>query len=74
MQPYSVLLSYPDYMTGGDFEGFYTHIDAENPAHAIDVARADAVAQQEAGIVDDPTDFAVLLVIAGHQLDLKFDV
>jgi len=65
--PYSVLLLYPDYMTGSDRETYFAHVKAENPAQAVQAARAMATAAQEPDTVSDPDDFAPLMCLAGHH-------
>jgi hypothetical protein len=65
--PYSVLLLYPDYMTASDRETYFAHVKAENPAQAVQAARAMATAAQEPDDIYDRTDFALLLCIAGHH-------
>ena len=67
LPPYSVLLLYPDYLTGSDRETYFSHVKAENPAQAVQGARQMATAAQEPDDIYDPTDFALLLCIAGHH-------
>ncbi len=74
MKRYSVLLKYIDAFTDGNFETYYTQIWAENPQHAIAVAKADAVTAQEIEAGYELDDFAAVLVIAGHHEDLTYAV
>ena len=69
MHPYSVLLLYPDYLTDGNPQTYYTHVLAASPQHAVDVARRACGAVNE-GSIHDPNDCAVLLVVFGHHHDL----
>jgi hypothetical protein len=65
--PYSVLLLYPDYISQGDHETYFAHVDAANPVQAIQAARQMAAAAQKPAAVYDPDDFASLICIAGHH-------
>lgn len=65
--PYSVLLLYPDYMTGSDRETYFAHVGAITPVEAVKAAQQLATAAQEPDVVDDPSDFAPLICIAGHH-------
>lgn len=64
---YSVLLLYPDYV-GDEYgkETYYAFVEAADSIAAIVVAQRQAVAAQVIDI-DDPTDFAPLLVTRGHH-------
>jgi hypothetical protein len=66
-KPYSVLLLYPDYATD-DYgtDTYYAFVEASDPIDAVAVAQREAVAAQDAEI-DDPADFAPLLVTQGHH-------
>jgi hypothetical protein len=66
MQPYSVLLLYPDYVNDSGTETYYALVEAADPLAAVAEARRQAVAAQE-GIEIDPDDFVPLLVTAGHH-------
>lgn len=65
-QPYSVLLLYPDYANDGGTETYYVFVEAADPLDAVAVAQRQAVAAQDVEI-DDPADFAPLLVTQGHH-------
>jgi len=65
-QPYSVLLLYPDYLDDSGHETYYAFVEAGDPLAAIAIAQQQAAEAQVAGI-DDPTDFAPLLVTQGHH-------
>jgi hypothetical protein len=66
--PYSVLLLYPDYASRqyGE-ETYYAFVTAADPIEAVANAQAQAVAAQEGVEIDDPEDFAPLLVTLGHH-------
>ena len=63
---YSVLLLYPDYANDSGTETYYAFVEASDPRDAIAVAQREAAIAQLADI-DDPTDFAPLLVTLGHH-------
>lgn len=65
-KPYSVLLLYPDYIGDYGSETYYAFVEAADPLAAVAVAQRQA-AEAQAVDVDDPADFAPLLVIAGHH-------
>ena len=65
-KPYSVLLLYPDYANDGGSETYYAWVTASDPLDAVAVAQRQAAAAQIVDI-DDPTDFAPLLVTQGHH-------
>jgi hypothetical protein len=65
--PYSVLQLYPAYISDGDHETYFAHVEAANPVHAVQAARAMATAAQEPDTVSDPDDFAPLICLAGHH-------
>lgn len=67
---FTVVLKYPDYMTGGDDEYFIDTATAADPgAAARAVQRAAADANLIDDPIDDPTDFAVVAVFEGdHQV------
>lgn len=75
MNPYSVLLKYPESMTDGNLETFYEFVEAEDHVEAVHAARIKAVKFQqscgEAGYA--LRDFALLLVIEGHHTDYSWD-
>ncbi len=76
-RPYSVLLVYPDYMTGGDLETYYTHVEARTVGAAIRAAQqecqnANIVGGTQESLLRSLDDLLVLLVIDGHPHDLKF--
>lgn len=64
--PYSVLLLYPDYVGNYGEETYYAFVAASDPLDAVAVAQRQAAAAQAVDI-DDPTDFAPLLVTEGHH-------
>jgi hypothetical protein len=66
VQPYSVLLLYPDYANDSGTETYYTLVEAADPFAAIAEARRRAVGAQE-GTEIEPDDFVPLLVTAGHH-------
>lgn len=66
LKPYSVLLLNPDYINDWGNETYYAFVEAPGPDAAVDAARRQAVAAQEVEI-DDPDDFALLLVTEGHH-------
>jgi hypothetical protein len=65
-RPYSVLLLYPDYLNDSGGETFYAFVEASDPIAAVATAQHEAAAAQPETI-DDPTDFAPLLVIEGYH-------
>jgi hypothetical protein len=65
-RPYSVLLLYPDYANDGGTETYYAFVEATDAIDAVAVAQRQAAAAQVVEI-DDPTDFAPLLVTQGHH-------
>jgi hypothetical protein len=67
LSPYSVLLLYPDYISHGDHETYFAHVEAANPVQAIQAARQMAAAAQKPDAVYDPEDFASLICIVGHH-------
>jgi hypothetical protein len=66
LKPYSVLLLYPDYIGDYGTETYYAFVEATDAVGAVAVAQRQAVAAQSIDI-DDPTDFAPLLVTEGHH-------
>jgi hypothetical protein len=76
MQPFTVLLVYPDYLgENWPYDTYLAHVEADAEAAAITAAQA--LAQNDQGadfdgepIVQTPADFAPLLVVAGHHDDL----
>ena len=66
-KPYSVLLLYPDYANDSGTETYYAFVEASDPIDAVAVAQRQAVAAQEGVEIDDPDDFAPLLVTEGHH-------
>ena len=67
---FSVLLSRPDYISGGDLDTFFTSVKADNPTDAVAHARAEACAADGTNL-DCILDYAVLLVITGEHNDLN---
>jgi hypothetical protein len=65
-KPYSVLLHYPDYLDDTGYETYYAFVESSDPIDAVAAAQHQAVADQAVDI-DDPTDFAPLLVTEGHH-------
>jgi hypothetical protein len=65
-KPFSVLLLYPDYVNDGGSETYHAFVEASDALDAVAIAQCQAVAAQVADI-DDPTDFAPLLVTEGHH-------
>ena len=65
-KPYSVLLLYPDYLDDTGSETYYAFVEATDPIEAVVVAQRQAAAAQTVEI-DDPSDFATLLVTEGHH-------
>ena len=63
---YSVLLLYPDFLNDGGSETYYAFVEARDPIEAVAVAQEQAAAAQVVDI-DDPADFAPLLVTQGHH-------
>lgn len=73
MNPYTVILRYPDWADqddngwGGTWQG---HVAADNADDAIDFARGQVIAETHSIDVDtdlpDPNDYAVVAVFAGH--------
>jgi hypothetical protein len=68
---YSVLLLYPDYANDGGAETYYAFVEATDAVAAVDVAQRQATAAQAVDI-DDPTEFAPLLVTEGHHYGEAF--
>lgn len=71
MKPYTVILMYPDYLSENYGEESYAaHVTAVDGDAAVLAAQIDAVAQNtddgEDPPCEDPTDFAVIAVYAGH--------
>jgi len=66
LQPYSILLLYPDYLDDTGYETFYAFVEAADPIDAVATAQRQAATAQACAI-DDPTDFHPLLVTAGHH-------
>ena len=68
LKSYSVLLLYPDYYLNdfGSTKTYYTFVEAPDPIEAVAVAQRQAATTQIVEI-DDPTDFAPLLVTEGHH-------
>src|SRR5262249_14067306 len=64
--PYSVLLLYPDCVGNYGQETYYAFVEAADPVAAVAVAQRQAADAQSIDI-DDPADFAPLLVTAGHH-------
>jgi hypothetical protein len=68
MNPYSVLLLYPDYMNDSGIETYYEHVDAISPEGAVLTAQSLAHLANDG--MGEPEDFAALLCIAGHHKPL----
>jgi hypothetical protein len=64
-QAYSVLLFYPDYLNDSGTQCYYAFVEAADPIDAVTVAKLQAVAATES--VEEPDDFAPLLVTEGHH-------
>lgn len=62
--PYTVILMYPDYLSG-DNATFMETINAIDPAEAVSKARASIPD------LDDPVDMKVIAVIAGDHQDIN---
>lgn len=66
-KPFSVLLLYPDYASDQyGTETYYAFVEAASAIDAVAVAQRQAAAAQGLDI-DDPADFAPLLVTEGHH-------
>jgi hypothetical protein len=65
IKKYSVLLSYPGYITDGDQQSYYTHTEATDRDGAVKAARQEAY-EANKDYIDDPNDFAEILVIEGY--------
>jgi len=72
MQPYTVLLLYPDTLaeTYGQ-ETYLAHVEADDSLKASQTAQELARLDTNEA-VDDPDDFYPLIVIAGHHDDLLY--
>lgn len=71
LQPYSVLLLYPDYIANNyGQETYFTHIEATRPADAAKFAQCQLALEFDDG-GGAPDDFFVLLVIEGHHSDVN---
>ncbi len=70
-----MLLLYPDYMADNyGQETYLTHVQAEDLKGAQRKAQAELVsahAGYDQEDIQDPNDYAVLLVIKGHHNDIK---
>ena len=66
LKHYSVLLLYPDWANDGGTETYYAFVEAPDPIAAVAEAQRQAATTQIVEI-DDPTDFAPLLVTVGHH-------
>src|SRR5262245_570616 len=66
---YSVLLKYPDAMTDGRLETYYTFVEADDVPKAVHAARIAAASRQGYTL----SDFVLLLVIEGHHTDYSYD-
>jgi hypothetical protein len=65
-KPFSILLLYPDYANDSGTETYYAFVEARDQVEAVEIAQRQAVADQDMEI-DDPADFAPLLVTEGHR-------
>ena len=71
---YNVLLSYPDYLTGGDLETYCAvGIPADTAAEAIQGAQLMALGDNLDYDEAHPTDFAPLLVFHGQISEESWD-
>lgn len=66
LQPYSVLLLYPDYLNDTGTETYYAFVEARDAIDAIAIAKGQAAAEESVDI-NDPDDFTPLLVTQGHH-------
>jgi hypothetical protein len=66
VKPHSVLLLYPDWLNDNGTETYYAFVEAADAIEAVAVAQQQAAAAQSVE-VDDPADFAPLLVTEGHH-------
>jgi len=68
MPKYTVILLYPDSMTGSYPETYFAWVDASDPIVAARVAQVQALRKQsyKGGLKAD--DFRVLYVFEGHQI------
>lgn len=76
MQPFTVLLLYPDYMPN-QYDGqetYLAHVEAVTVDEAVEVAQREAFSAQEDMTDECPSDFAVLFVCPGHQIDLAAEL
>ena len=70
MNPYTVILLYPDYMTDNyGQETYLAHVEAPDTATAVAKARKAAM-KANPGSIDTPTDLFVTACFAGHHADL----
>ena len=68
LQPYSVLLMYPDYLTATYGEDTYwAWTLAASPQEALANVRQEAARPEEGEEVARPEDFGCLAVLAGHH-------
>lgn len=75
-EPYSVLLLYPDYMSGSfGHDTFWEAVDARTPVEAVHKARKACIETNTTNNGDCPIheadDLHVLLVIKGSHYDIK---
>lgn len=70
MTKYSVLLSYPDYVTGGELQTYLAWVEAKDVPSAVAEAQAEAASDPD--IAAEPVDFLPLLVTRGHIEDLFY--
>ena len=71
LNPYTVVLIYPDYLATQYGEEFYqSHIMAESPESAIEAAQGQAM-QAQGETDSDPADFAPVSVFSGHLTDSR---
>jgi len=79
-EPYSVMLRYPEYVTDGQPETFYTFVKAASPADAVHKARKQAVRKMNKTGAYTPeeleklySEFEVELVIRGRHKGLEWE-
>ncbi|TXG96128.1 MAG: hypothetical protein E6R08_10165 [Nevskiaceae bacterium] len=76
LQPFSVLLLYPDYATDNyGQETYLTAVMAADPEQALALARKEAVDSNTTSegecTIDNPSDFFCLAVFEGHHHDVQ---
>ena len=72
MKPYTVLLLRPDYIAEPYGQDTYlAHVEAENPANAIEAARIEVWKEDHGGAADDSEDYHPLFITEGHHQDMS---